>query len=335
MKEKKMKTLTNIIDDPFAVMEGEVESFTDLTTQGIPINNKTLLIDADTIAYIACVQTETEDPILPEWAYSSEEYKILTSDPNYDPVKGVIYKGNVEEALESCKIKIERMKELTGCRKVSLHFSLSRTNFRYKLYPDYKAHRKSYHTPVHLEEVKKRLKKLYPSHYHKNIEADDVVSYLKRKYPNKYILAALDKDVIYQTPGRHLNYMERDGISMEWVEVSDMQAFWFRILQTIAGDSTDGVKGLPNVGIGKIKKDLIKTFDLELEAEDLASLASELTTKEINKFEAIRWMINLFKSKGYDFNYLKQQYYLVSLGSIEKLRPFKFIKALEKLLSNF
>jgi len=93
------------------------------------------------------------------------------------------------------------------------------------------------------------IKKTYKSMSPLDCEVDDVVCYKKAESPDKYILCAIDKDVLYQSVGRHYNY----GTD-KWITVSQEEAIYYSFLQTLTGDTTDGYKGCKNIGPVKAKK---------------------------------------------------------------------------------
>lgn len=75
------------------------------------------------------------------------------------------------------------------------------------------------------------------------------------------ILAAVDKDLLLSIPssGRgHLNYNKKLGENewgMEWIEITQEEAYTNFWVSMIKGDASDGVKGLPGKAEGFIKKE--------------------------------------------------------------------------------
>tara|TARA_R100000951_G_C2636673_1_gene179518 strand:- start:619 stop:1392 length:774 start_codon:yes stop_codon:yes gene_type:complete len=82
--------------------------------------------------------------------------------------------------------------------------------------------------------------------YVDGLEADDCVAVYAdvfRKQGHKVVICSPDKDVLLQLPGNHYNYQKQ-----EWVKTTDEQAKDFLWKQTLMGDSTDGIPGIPGLG---------------------------------------------------------------------------------------
>ena len=210
-----------------------------------PKNNKIALVDADTIAFIACSNTE-----------------VQVDEDQWEP--------NLTAALMEAENKIERILEQTGCQQIELHFSDSRECFRYYIQSDgtldwtkrneYKANRKNMRAPAGLMELKKTLNDKYKGTISTKWEADDEVVF--RYDPEVYILVAIDKDVLNSVTGTHFNYYEsmKYGKDMKWVETESYTAFIWPYVQTLTGDTSDNVKGVKGIGPAKANKALAGCF---------------------------------------------------------------------------
>ena len=181
-----------------------------------PKNDKIALIDADTIAYTACLSTEVEVEAMPRDFYTEEEWNVLNVKD------GVHYEIDLNLALEKAEDKIQRILDRTGCQSFELHFTGGRDNFRYEVYPGYKAKRVDLRTPAGLNDLKVMLCEKYNGVIHTKWEADDAVVFYKNKEYDKYTLCAVDKDVYNSVPGTHFNYYESGhyNIDMKWIDVS-------------------------------------------------------------------------------------------------------------------
>lgn len=219
-------------------------------------NDKIALIDADTVAYIACLNAEVECDVLDREFYTDDEWDEIINDPHYDAAAGVLYQTDIEMALSKAKEKLQRILDKTGCQDVELHFSGGRDNFRYEIYPEYKANRTSMRTPAGLRDLKEVLNSKYNGAINTKWEADDIVVMLKEQHPDKYILCAIDKDVINSIEGKHFNYYESAlyKIEMKWVEIDRYTSIVWRYLQTLMGDKTDNIIGLKGIGPKKAEK---------------------------------------------------------------------------------
>lgn len=224
-------------------------------------HDKIALIDADTIAYTACLNVEVAGDILGEDFYTAEEWQDIIANPQYDAEEGILYETCPIQALAKAEEKLQRILDKTGCKIVELHFSGGRENFRYTVNPDYKANRTG-RAPVGLSQLKKDLAKKYNGTIHTKWEADDAVVFLAEKFPENYILCAIDKDVINSVEGRHFNYYESAlyNIEMKWVDVDRHTSLVWRYLQTLMGDKTDNIIGLKGIGPKKAEKILQGCF---------------------------------------------------------------------------
>ena len=214
--------------------------------------NKVLLIDADTVAYIACLSAEVEEQLLPEDMYVDDELDESKAQGFYDEETHTVFHTDLDTSLSYAEDKLDKIRERTGATIVELHFTGGKSNFRYLINPEYKKNRKG-RSPQGLGALKAKLLEIYNGQIHTHVEADDYVIY---KYnPELHILCSIDKDVIYSVSGKHFNYYESGqwDIDMTWVEVDEITAMKHPFHQTITGDATDNIKS-PR-GLGKVAAD--------------------------------------------------------------------------------
>jgi len=184
----------------------------------------------------------------------------------------IIYKVGfaLEEELEDCNlattyhVDLDNAKDFidglidgilfnTDCEDYELWLGETGTNFRFKLSEGlndlYKHNRKDTRKPDKYREMFNYMKTQYKAKSPKDCEVDDAVCAKKAENPNKYILCAIDKDVLYQSVGRHYNYSKD-----KWITVTKEEAIYYSYLQALTGDTTDGYKGCKNIGPVKAKK---------------------------------------------------------------------------------
>jgi len=123
-------------------------------------------------------------------------------------------------------------------------------NFRYKVYPEYKAKRIDAKRPKWEKEVKQYLVDHWQANYSQGCEADDMIG-VRQMAEIGTIACHLDKD-IDMIPGRHYNWeLKRLGKvirnAKEYV-VSPQEAIRFFYRQMLTGDSVDNIKGVPGIG---------------------------------------------------------------------------------------
>jgi len=206
-------------------------------------NNKIALIDADTVAFTSCLSAEEETT---EFNEETQEHEV-------------VWVIDIMSALDIAEEKIKRILDRTGCLSAELHFTSGRENFRYAIFPDYKANRtgdKAQRTPAGLLAVKEALMERYSGSMSTKWEADDIVVYKKTQEPEKYILCAIDKDVLKCIPGKHFNYYESRHFNkdMAFMEVTEGEARMWPYMQCILGDKSDNIPGCNGIGPKKAIK---------------------------------------------------------------------------------
>ena len=139
---------------------------------------------------------------------------------------------------------LEEMMEMTGATDVEVWLS-GENNFRYQVFPEYKANRIKSKRPKYEYEVKDYLIRAWNAQVSAGCEADDMLGIRAMELGDKSMIATIDKD-LNMIPGRHYNF-----VSKELFYVSEEQAIRFFYNQCLVGDTADGVKGVP--GIGPVK----------------------------------------------------------------------------------
>lgn len=121
---------------------------------------------------------------------------------------------------------------------VKVCFSDPKTNFRYGIYPEYKANREAGDRGELFYRLRKWALKKYG--YVKGCEADDVVSYLVLH--KNHIGATFDKDMLKGVEG---DWFDTYHARRSFHTTSPMEARNFNLIQTLTGDATDNIKALP------------------------------------------------------------------------------------------
>jgi 5'-3' exonuclease len=178
--------------------------------------------------------------------------------------------------------RLEEMIDNTLAEVGSDEFSIflsGGNNFRYDIYPEYKANRAD-EKPRHLADLKQYLIEKYQAQVSDGCEADDLLGIeqcaalqLRGDMPGRLdcdvnplapltIICSLDKD-LRMIPGNHYSFEISGKITkgpnagkvwtkpMEKVFVEPFQGLYNFYYQLLIGDSTDNIKGAQ--GIGKVK----------------------------------------------------------------------------------
>lgn len=206
-------------------------------------------------------QMENESPIIE---------KELVNKPNeYDKTERVllidadsllytaIYNPDplVEDDLEECKFRLDnKIQEIHN--NIESYYNIVKTmyflggsnNFRYKLYPEYKANRPKEKHPF-IAELKEYLNTKYEAILAPNGEADDMLysTYLKCK--DNCLVSSIDKDVFFATPGcPQYNYRSYKEVLGTFSSITEEESRLAIATQVLMGDNVDNIKGCPKVG---------------------------------------------------------------------------------------
>lgn len=177
-----------------------------------------ILCDADFIVYKACAAAESEI----DWG---DDTILVTS--------------NFSDAYNATKRELTKLENKLGSFSTLILFFTDSVNFRKKILESYKGHRNR-KKPCGYKRVINALRKEYKVIIKPTLEADDTMGIYATKYPGN-IIASPDKDM-RQIPGQLYNFDETFTID------KDAGARW-HLIQTLAGDQTDGYGGVPGIGV--------------------------------------------------------------------------------------
>ena len=178
-----------------------------------------LLIDADYIVYKCCAAAETEI----DWG---DDVILVTS--------------KFSEAYEAVARELVKITNafLWDVPEVILFFSDS-VNFRKKILPEYKGHRNR-KKPCGYKRVINALKEKFEVILMPTLEADDAMGIYATQHPGNVIVSP-DKDM-RQIPGKLYNL---DDVQT----ITPVEGAKWHLIQTLAGDQTDGYGGVPGIGV--------------------------------------------------------------------------------------
>lgn len=185
---------------------------------------RTLLIDGDILVYR--ITAANECPI--DWG---NDIWTLHSDA-----------AECREALDG---QITQYLEALDGDDVILAFSPPR-NFRYDVYPQYKSNRQGKRKPVAYVPIKQYAHEAYKTFERPGLEGDDVLGILATSpviVKGEKVIVSLDKD-LKTIPGLICDM--RDPIELR--EVTEAEADYNHMMQTLTGDAADGYPGCPGIG---------------------------------------------------------------------------------------
>ena len=178
-----------------------------------------LIYDGDEVLYQACKGCERE--------VQFDSWHTILSD--------------FDEVQQTVRYKIRQGQERTGSDEVIVAFSCPEFNYRKKLAPSYKGHRKTSRKPLAYIRGIEWLDSEYECYVKRGLEADDVMGLMAHDVD--WIVSS-DKDM-KTIPGVHIYSPFHD---QKFGPHSEEEADDFWLYQTLVGDTVDGYGGCPRVG---------------------------------------------------------------------------------------
>jgi DNA polymerase I len=234
----------------------------------------TALIDADVIAY--------------KWASAAQKvWKWTPGDP--DDVSVSL------EPLESLTdgIGLEIVDAMGAVDADAVVVCLTHpNNWRKDILPSYKGNRSV--KPLLLQPIKDWLTATYKTYIREPLEGDDCLGILATSniIPGKKVIVSIDKDM-KTIPG-----WLYDPMHDEFIKVSEEEADWWHMLQTMTGDVVDNYKGIP--GIGKVKATKLL---LECDGHPWPAMVELAETKGMTEAELLvqARVARICRASDYDF----------------------------------
>ena len=189
---------------------------------------RVLLIDADSILYYA----------------------------TYFPEDSLMEFPTEEEQLEEAKYRVvnkiqeiqNSVEEWYNIKKTYI-FVAGKSNFRYKVYPDYKSNRANREKSPLLPIIKDHLVDELGAICSHGAEADDYVYNGMVLSEGNCVVSSPDKDVLYNCPNvPFYDYRSYKDVLGEFKQISKKKSRLAIASQIVIGDSSDGVPGAYRVG---------------------------------------------------------------------------------------
>lgn len=160
---------------------------------------------------------------------------------------------DVDEGIAKWRLDELLERIMAGCEAPESTIYLTsndRSNFRFELFPDYKAHRKDKPKPIHYDFIRQTLVEDYMAEVVTGQEADDALGIALTEDPT-LIVATIDKD-LDQVPGWHYNFVKEKIYNIS--ELEGWRSFYY---QCLVGDKgTDNIEGCPRIGDVKATRSL-------------------------------------------------------------------------------
>ena len=230
---------------------------------------RTILIDGDIALYE--VTTACESAI--EW---EDDFWTLHCDFREAQQRFDCWVADVLDRTESQKAVIA----LSGTQ-----------NWRKSILSTYKHNRKRKRKPLIFNELKGYAKEVYRTYEFDNLEADDVLGLLAGdpglgKVRGEKVIVTVDKDLM-TIPGYHY-YTNKPEEGL--IQVSEEQADYNHLFQSLVGDSVDGYVGCP--GIGPVRAERVLQYPCwgaVVEAYESAGLEESDALIQARVARILRW----------------------------------------------
>lgn len=178
----------------------------------------TALIDADIVAYRCASASEDEEEAIACFRIDDLMHNILL---------------------------VQQVEKFSG-------YLTGKTNFRYSIYPGYKAHRSKQPKPKHLQACRDYLVLEWGCTITDGYEADDAIGIAAHNSADHIIVCSTDKDLL-QIPGDNYNFV-KDCNTYIGTLAADKHLY----TQMLVGDTADNVIGVRGIGPVKAGKALDK-----------------------------------------------------------------------------
>ena len=165
----------------------------------------------------------------------------------------IVAQSRFSEVLKIFERELKKVKTAMMDQEVILYFS-SPKNFRKEISADYKGHRNR-RKPLGYKRLVNHCIKNYRTVLRDNLEADDSLGIDHTQFPSEdAVIVSPDKDM-RQIPGVLWN------MSDDVVEITKEDGDRWHLMQTLAGDPTDGYPGCPGIGMKRAADLLDKSDD--------------------------------------------------------------------------
>ena len=211
-----------------------------------------LLVDGDIVAYRCAASVEPS---------KKAEPRILTKEET-------AFERDI--AIARCDTLMRELIHTTQAESYQC-FLTGSGNFRYKVYPEYKANRIGMVDPRFRQDCKEFLLKEWNAILSHGCEADDLLGI---SAADERIIASIDKDLL-MVPGWHYNWV-RD----ERTYTTPLDGLRYMYKQMLIGDKTDNIIGIYGLGPAKSGK-LIDNLETE---EEMIETVFDLYDQDVERF---------------------------------------------------
>ncbi len=199
---------------------------------------RTLLLDVDTLIFTSASVNE----VTVQW-----DEDIWTRHGHFDAARALL-NGDIRALKEQLEADVVVMALTSG-----------KDPWRKQILPSYKSNRKGTMLPLLIKPLRDYVREAYNVIERPGLEADDILGILLTSegapapVVGERILVSIDKDML-SIPGMHYNWRKDEDQLFAPTIVETWQADRFHMMQTLMGDTADGYKGCPGVGVKTAEK---------------------------------------------------------------------------------
>lgn len=226
------------------------------------------------------------DPIVYRAGFAIEKVNKEMDIIETEPMHHAFY--NVNSMIKKTLNKFEH-----DFFEVFLTASNDTTNFRFSIFPQYKANRKDARRPVYYKEIREHLFDKWGAETIKGQEADDTCSiwHCKALQEGKNsVMCSIDKD-FNNVPGWHYNYVTDDLYYID--EIQALRNFY---LQILTGDTSDGI---PRIKKGWRQKKVEEELQKALTEQEMYDIIHKEISNLTENLDKLLWIIqNVPENRG-------------------------------------
>jgi DNA polymerase-1 len=240
-----------------------------------------LLIDGDVLAYKASAAIEVATEWEPGyWTWHCDENKVKTA---------------ISEMIDAYMAKYEAHEH----RLILTDYE--NPNWRLAILPTYKGKRSNVRKPLVLKPVRQWMLEKRKAMIRPTLEGDDVMGILATwsGLKGEKIIVSIDKDM-KTIPGLYVR-----ELGDEPVLISEDEADYWHMYQTLMGDATDGYSGLP--GVGPKKAEAILNSAMEKDELIWPAVLAAYEKKGLGEEEALRQARVARILRATDFNFKERK----------------------------
>jgi hypothetical protein len=216
------------------------------------MTDRVALVDLDGMIYACAAIAETVyytvDGVRFDYKSQANEHCDSTGI-NRDEIERGVDAQPASIAVNALNLTVDAAVREAKCDSREIFLSPEgNDNFRYKIYPEYKANRAKLVKPTHYKTLRNHAIKHMGAVVADGLEADDMLTIRANELGiDRWTMVTNDKD-LQQTPGLHYDWRKKT-----LHEVDRDTAMKCLYTQVLTGDSIDNIKGCPGIGPAKAR----------------------------------------------------------------------------------